>query len=64
MSEYKSIKDLPEKTFYKVLQFEVVETVNGRTVRIQLEDSELEEGFFYVHLPKRFLASVEANFKK
>ncbi len=57
-------KDLPEKTFYKVLQFEVVETVNGRTVRIQLEDDDLEERFFNVHLPNFFLPSVEKNFKK
>lgn len=64
ISEFKSIKDLPEKKMFKVTKFEIVETVNGRTVRLQLEDVAMEEGFFYVHLPKRFLSSVEANFAK
>jgi len=49
---------------FKVLKFEVVETVNGKTVRLQLEDEAVEEGFFFVHLPRRFLPSVEANFTK
>ncbi|KAK3918367.1 Jacalin-related lectin 18 [Frankliniella fusca] len=49
---------------FKVLKFEVVETVNGKTVRLQLEDQAVEEGFFFVHLPRRFLPSVEANFTK
>jgi len=64
MSEFRSIKDLPLKKMHKVLKFEIVETVNGRTVRLQLEDSSVDEGFFYVHLHRRFLPSVEANFSR
>lgn len=64
VSEFKSIKDLPMKHFFKILKFEIVETVNGRTVRLQLEDESSEEGFFYVHLPRRFLPSIETNFTK
>jgi len=64
VSEFKSIKSLAEKQKYKVLKFEIVETVNGKTVRIQLEDEDMDSGFFYVHLPKRFLPAVEANLTK
>lgn len=64
MSEFRSIKDLPVKKMHKILKFEIVETVNGRTVRLQLEDDHVDEGFFFVHLPRRFLASVESNFAK
>ncbi|XP_034246195.1 uncharacterized protein LOC117648094 [Thrips palmi] len=63
-SEFKSIKDLPIKKMHRVLKIEILETVNGRTVRLQLEDKSIEEGYCFVHLPRRFLPSVESNYSK
>lgn len=55
---------MPVHKYFKVLKFEMVETSNGHTIRCQLEDEKAEEGFFYIHLPKRFFDLISNNFEK
>lgn len=57
--DYRSIKDLEEKRYYKCINFEVVNTQNGKTVRVELEDNQQES--FFVHLPRRFLKVIEES---
>ncbi len=64
LSEFRSIKDLPVKKLFKVIGFEIVETTNGRCVRCRLEDDSVDEGYFFIHLPRRFLEEISRNFKR
>jgi len=64
MADFRSIKDLPVKKFYQVLNFEIVDTAKGRAVRCQLREKNSQDGFFYVHLPRRFVEIVEENFDR
>ncbi|KAK3918325.1 Halomucin [Frankliniella fusca] len=44
---YKSIKNLTKNQYYKVLDLQDIETSKGRTVRLKLEDKDVEDGWCF-----------------
>ncbi len=55
---YKSIKNLVRKRFYKVLDISDVETTKGRTIRLKLEDGDVNDGACFVHMPRNVLSDM------
>lgn len=56
--QFRSINELVLLRFYKVLEIEIVTTKNGDTIRLKIVDDESEDGFCYIHLPKRILGDI------
>lgn len=59
-----SIKDLKERQPYKIHKFEIVETSNGRRVRLCIMHKQYGNKEVYVHLPARVLAIVTEKLEK
>lgn len=53
-----SIKDLKEKTAYQILKFEVVQTSNGKRIRLSLKHDQFKNREAYVHLSERVLSII------
>ncbi|KAK3910184.1 Halomucin [Frankliniella fusca] len=55
---YKSVKNLQKNTYYKVIDLSEVETSKGRTIRLKLEDDDVEDKWCYVHMPRNVLTEM------
>ncbi|KAE8739289.1 hypothetical protein FOCC_FOCC015212, partial [Frankliniella occidentalis] len=55
---YKSIKNLTVNHYYKVLDLLEVETSKGKTIRLKLEDADVEDKWCYVHMPRSVLVDM------
>jgi len=55
---YKSIKSLVKHRYYKVLDLTDVETKQGRTIRLKLEDHDVSDKVCFVYMPRNVLADM------
>ncbi|KAK3912381.1 ATP-dependent DNA helicase [Frankliniella fusca] len=58
---YKSIKNLVKNQYYKVLDLVEVETSKGKTIRLRLEDHDVEDKWCYVHMPRNDTSKSETR---
>ncbi|KAK3911531.1 Aminopeptidase Q [Frankliniella fusca] len=50
--------------YYKVLEVFETETSKGKTIRLKLEDSDVENGWCYVHMPRNVRTEMFAMIEK